>query len=131
MRRNSARKLGDCFQAAASLLCDLAEQDPATRAEVVHGVVTGSPDGPVAGLRFTHAWVETPGPLPEFPTVLDHSNGRQLELPAAIYYAVGQIDARTVERYDVHTLRRRMVRFKHYGPWDGVPAAHDDPQQAA
>lgn len=109
----------------------MAEADPNTRAEVVHGVVTGSAGTPVAGLRFVHAWVEAPGPLPEFPNVLDHSNGRQIELPAALYYAVGNIDGRTVERYDIHALRRRMVRFKHFGPWDGEPVAHADPVKVA
>ena len=79
---------GDCYEAAAKLLY-VHRLCPGI--VLVHGTVTGQ--GPIAGIRYGHAWIEIGDDV-----VLDPSNGRFVCARKADYYAVGEINE-PVTRY--------------------------------
>lgn len=112
---------GDCFKAGVDLLLKLAWKTVSAGGAdgegfyLCHGIVTGQ--GPIEGVRYSHCWVEH-ALIGSPATVLDHSNGRQLEMPAWLYYRIGRIDARKVYRYSLNEARRLLNEHKHYGPWD-------------
>ena len=95
---------GDCFKVAANI--------------VVHGLPDatlchGQPirRGPEGGDRYWHAWVELDG------TAIDRANGLDIELAAATYYLIGNIEADKVLRYTREEAVRYMLETGHYGPW--------------
>jgi GNAT superfamily N-acetyltransferase len=130
-REGNARRSGqgDCYIAAYQAMKTGDEY------RLVHGVVTGQ--GELEGVRFDHAWVEH-SQKPEIPAdapitaeqramleqmepmtiVIDNSNGLDIEIPAVMYYRIGQIDPTTVARYTYEEMARNMVTYEHYGPWD-------------
>lgn len=89
---------------------------------LAHGTAVGQ--GPIEGVRHAHAWcertdvLEVPGRdiTTHLTMVIDHSNGKELEIPAALYYKIGQIS--DVTRYSAHEMRVLLLRHSHYGPWD-------------
>ena len=78
---------GDCYEAAAKLLY---AHRSCSGIVLVHGTVMGQ--GPIAGIRYEHAWIEIGD------VVLDPSNGRFVCARKADYYAVGEINE-PVARY--------------------------------
>ena len=126
LRGNDA--LGDCFEIAARKLMAMAMPENLS-VELVHGLVTGSEGTPVEGLRFTHGWLEVGGKSAEERLVLDFSNGRHLAIPAKLYYLIGDIREEETVRYTPSSMRQRLREFKHFGPWEGAPAAHRDPDR--
>ena len=101
---------GDCYEAAGRYMmdrcmignCDLI---------LVHGEVMGQ--GSLSGITYGHAWILDGG------TAIDVSNGRNLQLPKEVYYAIGQIDnIGNVHEYTWEDARRRILDFEHWGPWD-------------
>ena len=96
---------GNCYEAAAKLLT---AHRGCAGAELVHGTVTGQ--GPIAGVRYGHAWVEVGD------VVLDPSNGRFVVARKSAYYAVGEI-TEPVSRYGFEVALRLMLKHRHYGPW--------------
>ncbi len=96
---------GDCYQAAGRLMTKL--RDGHT---LVHGMVNGQ--GALEGKRFGHAWVETND------TVLDHSNGRELEIPKDLYYAIGGVRKEDNKYYDTDESLKWILKAKHWGPWE-------------
>lgn len=94
---------GDCYQAAANYVQRHADDDLV----LVHGTVGGT--GKLAGKRFGHAWVI------DGDTVIDQSNGHDLRVSKAAYYAVGRV-GKTV-RYTPTEVLVNLLRHKHYGPW--------------
>ena len=68
---------GDCYQAAGRLIMNFFGDK---NHKLVHGMVNGQ--GALSGKRYGHCWVESRN------TVLDHSNGRKLEVPTKVYYAL-------------------------------------------
>lgn len=105
-------RLGDCYRAAWRVA--VIEEGWT----LVHGLVTGQ--GPVEGVRFGHAWLERRIEVDGHPVwvVRDVANGKDVELPRALYYAVGDVRAEEVARYDADEARRRAIKTGHYGPWD-------------
>ena len=103
---------GDCYEAAGQYMmreCTFGNDD--CDVILVHGEVAGQ--GPLEGITFGHAWVERGG------MVIDKSNGRNLELPAALYYLVGQInDIGNIHRYSWEEARRKILDTENWGPWD-------------
>ena len=97
---------GDCYEAAAKLLY---AHRSCPGIVLVHGTVTGQ--GPIAGIRYGHAWIEIGD------VVLDPSNGRFVCARKAAYYAVGEI-AEPVTRYAFEEAARQMLETRHYGPWE-------------
>ena len=100
---------GNCYEAAAKLLT---AHGGCPGVELVHGTVTGQ--GPIAGVRYGHAWLEIGD------VVLDASNGRFVVAGKSDYYAVGEI-AEPVSRYGFEAAVRQMLESGHYGPWDERP----------
>lgn len=113
---------GDCFPVAAKMV----KADPTLF--LCHGQPLGQ--GPIAGIRHDHAWVERdtchliPHPLGGEPvpytatTVLDRSNGKDVELSQTLYYLAGAIDPATVRRYTHDEAVALMDSTGHYGPWE-------------
>ena len=97
---------GDCFEAAVKYI--LYTDDSA---ELVHGYVTGTA-GDSLGKRFAHAWNEKGN------TVIDTSNKRNIRMPKAAYYAIGDINPNKVIRYNGEAAILRLVKEGNYGPWD-------------
>jgi hypothetical protein len=114
---------GDCYEVAAHLLLWPLKQgghgpELGECPVICHGIVTGQ--GPVEGLRFGHAWIETTRSLGicEVEMVIDHSNGKKTEMPAGLYYLMGRIDPSETKRYTKEEARLALRKHKHYGPWD-------------
>ena len=107
-----ANASGDCYEAAARYMmseCQFGNND--CDLILVHGEVGGQ--GALEGLTYGHAWVLSRG------LVIDKSNGRDLEMPQPIYYAIGQINYidNTIE-YTWEEARKKILEYKHWGPWD-------------
>lgn len=122
-------ELGDCFKVAANLVVPILGivKDELTKLNdvtLVHGIVTGQ--GHLEGVRYTHAWVE--GYTSEgIPMVVDASNGLNILMPQGLYYLIGRIDKRECVHYTPGEAQDRMLDHCHYGPWDGPPADHPEP----
>ena len=124
--KNYKKGTGDCMIAAANLLMmtaqfgksmtgtNLEKQDAKEgKIVMVHALVYGQ--GPIKGQRFCHAWVE------DAETVYDHSNGKKIEIPRMVYYAIGNIrsnEGGAYYRYTFDQMRKKMVSSGHYGPWE-------------
>jgi hypothetical protein len=100
---------GDCYEAAAIYLMDTHQE-----ATLVHGLPTLQRP---PYQKFGHAWIEYPGPNGEM-LVREVANGRHLEIPVSLYYALGQIDPAECKRYTLNDLRRWAVEAGHWGPWE-------------
>ena len=97
---------GDCYEAAAKLLY---AHRSCPGIVLVHGTVTGQ--GPIAGIRYGHAWIEIGD------VVLDPSNRRLVCARKSAYYAAGEI-REPLSRYDFEAAARQMLETRHYGPWE-------------
>ena len=104
---------GNCYEAAGQYMmmeCQLGGSSCGDML-LVHGEVMGQ--GHLEGIPFGHAWVEVNG------TVIDKSNGRNLELPAQFYYAIGRInEIGNVIKYPWSEARGKIMEYEHWGPWD-------------
>lgn len=108
--------LGDCYEAAVDFLMQHGTLGPFGAGDpdliLVHGEVTGQ--GPLEGVKYGHAWVETPDGL-----VIDVSNGRAIRLPIPDYYALARMGSRpNVHKYTQQEVRRKLSETGHYGAWD-------------
>ena len=107
---------GDCYEVAGNLMFDMAiqrEEHPKFNIrKLVHAKVVGQ--GPIVGLEYGHAWIE------EGDTVIDQSNGRDIKIPKAAYYALGQIQDKPgkLYRYDFKGFQKWVNKTGHYGPWE-------------
>ncbi len=103
--------VGDCFEAAYKKLYEVFREHP--EAKLVHAIVTGQ--GPIKGVQHGHAWVEIGD------TVLDYSNGRSIEMPKQIYYAVGNVDPNNSKEYKTYSFKEMAdisLDQGTYGPWE-------------
>ena len=102
---------GDCYQAAGRYMMDRCLVNDDCDLILVHGEVAGQ--GPLEGLTLGHAWVLDRG------MVIDKANGKDLQVPQPLYYAIGQIDliGNTIE-YTWDEARKKITEYKHWGPWD-------------
>lgn len=96
---------GDCYEAATRLIL---EAGPRCDLRVCQGEPMGQ--GPIAGIRHGHAWVERRGLVWD----LCHSPN---PLPAPLYYAIGRIEAERVRRYTHSDVLYALRTEGHYGPW--------------
>lgn len=111
--------MGDCYQAGGRLIMNFFGDK---RHKLVHGMVNGQ--GALKGKRYGHCWVESSN------TVLDHSNGRKLEIPTKVYYALGSVKRNECKYYTPEQAAKMMSTKKHWGPWEmagGVVMAEDIP----
>ena len=122
---------GDCFEVALHFAMNLRGDDDEYR--VVHGWPIGQ--GPIAGLRHAHAWIERHDPIPAnlpehfarvgpdfFTVCIDRSNGKDVELPRTLYYGIGHIRPDECSYYTPAEAMALAVRSGHFGPWDGRPS---------
>jgi hypothetical protein len=112
-------KMGDCYEAGGKLIMNFFGDK---NHKLVHGMVNGQ--GSLQGKRYGHCWVESSN------TVLDHSNGRKLEVPTKVYYAIGKVNSRECKYYTPEQAAKFMVDKAHWGPWEmsgGVVMAEDIP----
>ena len=81
--------------------------------KLCHGVGILQTDGK----PFGHAWVEYGNKC------IDKSNGKSIELPKKLYYALGNIPVKghKIYKYSPEQAGLKMVRNKHWGPWDLKP----------
>ena len=100
-------KLGDCYQAGGRLIMNFFGDK---NHRLVHGMVSGQ--GSLEGMRYGHCWVESKD------TVLDHSNGKKLEIPTKVYYALGRVDPAECKYYSPKEAARFMSEEEHWGPWE-------------
>jgi len=119
---------GDCYAAAFRWMFDHCTFNPKIdvgEAYLVHAEVEGQ--GPLEGVRFGHAFIlvmpedtePTPPNIQRFGSVIDRSNGRNIEMPAALYFAIGRIfDHGNYYLYDCDDTMRLVVDYNHTGPWD-------------
>ena len=107
--RDMVAGVGDCYEANGKLFLNRALMGGEGSLRLVHGEVSGQ--GPLEGVRYGHAWIEDGG------TVVDVSNGRNIKMPKAAYYALGDIGDNVV-RYNVEKFRRKLLQTEHWGPWD-------------
>ena len=101
-------KMGDCYPAAGRLAIEMLGDK---KVILVHGMVNGQ--GMLEGKRFGHAWVEY-----DNRKVMDHSNGKQLEVPKDAYYALGGVKEEDNKYYLPNKAIRMMTKSMHWGPWE-------------
>lgn len=65
--------------------------------------------------QFGHAWVE------DGAWCIDAASGELI--PKLVYYGVGRIDPALCFSYTREFALKMALKFKHYGPWEGVDAA--------
>ena len=115
-RKKSGDALGDCYEAAFKFIMDECNFTPenSKRYILVHAEVMGQ--GEIEGTTFGHAFV-----VKDHALVIDRSNGRNLEMPAFLYYAIGQInDIGNEHQYTWEEARQKALEIGTYGPWDLV-----------
>ena len=98
---------GDCYEAHANYMLKLKSTAGFT---LCHGTVTGQ--GPIEGIKHDHCWLELPD------MVVDISNGKNILMPKSRYYKIGKIDPSSIKRYTLKQLRKQILYYKHYGPWE-------------
>lgn len=103
---------GDCFSKAVEQARDLAETYESIK--IAHGYPLGT-GGDAEGLRFPHAWNEFMRDGVEW--VRDYSNGNEVEIPKAVYYAIGNIAEQDVSVFSLEEAEKSMSENGHYGPW--------------
>jgi hypothetical protein len=81
-----------CFIRPKIACCLLYAHRSCPGAVLVHGTVTGQ--GPIAGMRYGHAWIEVGD------VVLDPSNGRFVCARKSAYYAAGEIRGPVARHFD-------------------------------
>lgn len=110
-----SNKFGDCFKVHLHLLRENPDYT------LVHGVAIGN--GPIEGIRHSHCWLEHTIVLDghEFVMVKDCSNGKDVTVPASIYYLAGQIDVDLCIRYSCKEAVQLALDTDHYGPWHELP----------
>ena len=77
------------------------------RVKVVHGEVGGT--GPLAGIRYGHAWLELSDDL-----VWDHNGGM---VQRDVYYEIGTIDPDEVDKYSIDEAVMLALEHDTTGPW--------------
>ena len=100
---------GNCFEVAGNLIVDhflVREREP--EPVLIHAEIGGT--GALEGWRIWHAWVEKDG------IALDHSNGRVIELPIALFRVLARVGREY--RYSVAEARKLMGETRHFGPWE-------------
>ena len=116
------KAMGDCYQAGGRLIMNFFGDK---NHKLVHGMVNGQ--GSLEGMRYGHCWVESKD------TVIDHSNGKKLEVPTQVYYALGRIDPRECKYYTPEEAVKWMSEEEHWGPWemsgDAVALNEDIPDE--
>ena len=103
--------VGDCFRVHANALLDNPEFEDAL---IVHGY----PHLRRPPYRiYAHAWIELGDEVIDL--TIDFRG------PKMIFYAIGNVTE--VFSYNKLELRVMLLRFRHYGPWEGPEACGPTP----
>jgi hypothetical protein len=104
---------GDCYEANGRFITNKISLGDNSGWVLCHGVAILQTDGK----PFGHAWVEKGS------TVYDKSNNKDIQLAKRLYYALGQIPVKghKIYRYTPEKAAIKMVKNKHWGPWDSKP----------
>ena len=104
---------GDCYMANGRFVMRKMNEPDEKKWRLCHGVGILQTDGK----PFGHAWVEYGNKC------IDKSNGKSIELPKKVYYALGNIPVKghKIYKYSPEETGLKMVRNKHWGPWDSKP----------
>ena len=105
---------GNCYQEAADMVVDLVmfgQVDP-NSIKLVHGIPTLTRP---PYIRFGHAWVEVNETF-----VMDAASGAGF--PRDEYYRAGNIDPDECFYYDYSAVKKYLLEYGHYGPWEGPEA---------
>ena len=104
---------GDCYAANGRVVMNMMSAPDAKKWKLCHGVGILQTDGK----PFGHAWVEYGNKC------IDKSNGKSIELPKKLYYEIGNIPVKgyKIYKYSPEQAGLKMVRNKHWGPWDSKP----------
>jgi len=113
------QKLGDCFESAVGVMMERHRNDPEAEGGyiLVHGWPIGQ--GPIEGIKHAHAWVEFKDAC-GMRWVWDKSNGRDIDMPAALYYKIGSIDENECRRYTFEEMTVALLDNGTYGPWENA-----------
>lgn len=108
---------GNCFEVAQKVALDAYLANPAGSLWIVHGLPVGRGDDNL-GLRYWHAWVEVvPDNSAPLVMCVDRSNGLDIAMPKAQYYALGNLNRNWVWRFTLPEALRTQVLLEHGGPW--------------
>jgi len=99
-------KDGDCYPVSGRYMMDHRFSNP--NLLLVHGIVTGQ--GKISGIQYDHSWIE------DGDMVIDKSCGRNLILPKAVYYALGNI--KNIKTYNPEQFSNMINKYQHWGPWE-------------
>jgi len=107
---SAASRGGDCYTTAGRYVLDRAGD---SNLRLVQGEVAGQ--GPLAGKRFGHSWVEDLSDK-RMPIVIDRSNGRDITVPRVVYYGLG--DVKKIHRYTPKQVAAKVSKHGYWGQWD-------------
>ena len=104
---------GDCYEANGRFIMHKMNESDEAKWRLCHGVGILQSDGK----PFGHAWAEKGN------IVHDESNNRDINLNKKVYYLLGQIPVKghKIYKYTPEQAGLKMVRNKHWGPWDSKP----------
>ena len=105
--KSKPKAVGDCYEAAGKYMLS----HPGEGLKLIHAEVQGQ--GSIADITFGHAFIVDGN------DVIDKSNGRNIRMPAVIYFALGQINnIGNYHEYSDDDLFAHIAKYKHWGPWE-------------
>ena len=105
---------GDCNEANGRHVMNMMMAPDTKKWKLCHGVGILQTDGK----PFGHAWIEYGGNK-----CIDKSNGNDINIPKKLYYEIGNFPVKgyKIYKYSPKEAGLKMVRNKHWGPWDSKP----------
>ena len=105
---------GDCYEANGRHVMNMMMAPDTKKWKLCHGVGILQTDGK----PFGHAWIEYGGNK-----CIDKSNGNDINIPKNLYYEIGNFPVKgyKIYKYSHKEAGLKMVRNKHWGPWDSKP----------
>ena len=105
---------GDCYVANGRHVMNMMMAPDTKKWKLCHGVGILQTDGK----PFGHAWIEYGGNK-----CIDKSNGNDINIPKKLYYEIGNFPVKgyKIYKYSPKEAGLKMVRNKHWGPWDSKP----------
>ena len=105
---------GDCYEANGRHVMNMMMAPDTKKWKLCHGVGILQTDGK----PFGHAWIEYGGNK-----CIDKSNGNDINIPKKLYYEIGNFPVKgyKIYKYSPKEAGLKMVRNKHWGPWDLKP----------
>lgn len=124
------RERGLCYERSGkAVLYGNPAIDDWENVRLCHGYPIGA-GGEVEGKKMGHAWVEGKQNVPiagggggggtiKVDMVFDADS--DTTVPCGLFYAIGQINFKEVQRYTKEEARTKALSTGHWGPWENVP----------